>query len=136
MKIYTSYFGNAKKLASANITIISIARFRPRFLSCVSLLEVAPSAFMVKGDITREQYISLYEDILKKLNIDEFINKISVLSGGRDVALCCYEKPDDFCHRHLLSKWIKEKVGYEITEFGTIPKVKTPPQPVQQNLFD
>ena len=136
MKIYTSYFGNLKKLAGANIAIINIARFKPRFVSCISLLEVAPSAYMVKGDITREQYISLYEEkVLKKLNIEEFLNKISVLSGGKDVALCCYEKPDDFCHRHLLSKWIKEKSGYEITEFGITPKEEETPQPIQQNLF-
>lgn len=137
MKIYTSYFGNSKKLADANVAIINIARFRPRFVNCVSLLEVAPTAYMVKGDITREQYITLYEaQILKKLNVGEFLNKVTTLSGGRDVALCCYEKPNDFCHRHLLSKWIKEKSGYEITEFGITPKVEETPQPIQQNLFD
>lgn len=137
MKIYTSYFGNAKRLVREDIVIINIARFKPRFVNCISLLEVAPTVYMVKGDITREQYISLYEsNVLRKLNIEEFINKIKVLSGEKDVALCCYEKPDDFCHRHLLSKWIKEKSGYDIQEFGITQKAKEPPIPIQQNLFD
>lgn len=28
------------------------------------------------------------------------------LSGGKDIALICYEKPTDFCHRHLVAEWL------------------------------
>ena len=56
-----------------------------------------------------------------------------MLSGGKDVALCCYEKPGDFCHRHILAKWITENTGIEITEFGVVEKKE--PKYEQANLF-
>lgn len=31
------------------------------------------------------------------------------------IALLCYEKPDDFCHRHLVADWLR-KNGYECEE--------------------
>lgn len=27
---------------------------------------------------------------------------------GEDAVLLCYEKPGDFCHRHLVSQWLNE----------------------------
>lgn len=32
------------------------------------------------------------------------------------VALICYEKPSDFCHRHLIAKWLRA-YGVECTEW-------------------
>ena len=46
--------------------------------------------------------------LLISLELDEILN----LSEG-DIALVCYEKPGDFCHRHLVSSWLP----YEITEY-------------------
>lgn len=49
MKIYTSYFGNAKALAKNNIMIVSIACWQPRFLSIPYVMgNVAPTPWMVK----------------------------------------------------------------------------------------
>lgn len=28
--------------------------------------------------------------------------------GENDIALICYEKPSDFCHRHLLTEWLNQ----------------------------
>ena len=33
-----------------------------------------------------------------------------------EFALICYEKPSDFCHRHLVSEWLKER-GFDIEEW-------------------
>ena len=33
-----------------------------------------------------------------------------------DVMLC-YEKPSDFCHRHILAAWLTEH-GHTVTELG------------------
>ena len=59
--------------------------------------------------------------------------QIEMLSGGKDDALCCYEKPGDFCHRHILAKWITENTGIEITEFGVVEKKE--PEYEQASLF-
>ena len=33
------------------------------------------------------------------------------------IALVCYEKPSDFCHRHLVAKWINENTNIEVREY-------------------
>ena len=60
------------------------------------------------------------------------LRKLQEVSGGRDIALCCFEKPDDFCHRHLLADWLNEKLNLGVEEFGKSkePKYK------QLSLFD
>jgi len=32
------------------------------------------------------------------------------ISQGRDIILCCYEKPEDFCHRKILADWLSDVV--------------------------
>ena len=34
-----------------------------------------------------------------------------------DFALVCYEKPSDFCHRHLVADWLN-KNGYDCEELS------------------
>ena len=46
--------------------------------------------------------------VLVPLNPKEIEKMLYWMSAGRDVALVCYEKPGDFCHRHLVSKWLNE----------------------------
>ena len=33
------------------------------------------------------------------------------------LVLLCYEKPTDFCHRHLFAEWLSQKAGIKIEEF-------------------
>lgn len=119
MKIYTSYFGNAKKLHEAKIEMVNIARYKPRYFSGFSIPSVAPLPFMLKDDMTVEEYVVHYNKlVLMPLNIEKFLQTLESLSGGKDVALCCYEKPGQFCHRHLLAEWLNKKGGLDIKEFG------------------
>lgn len=137
MKIYTSYFGNSKALAKNNIMIVSIACWQPRFLSipCV-MSNVAPTPWMVKK-ASHQQYLDAYQQILSKVDPYEFINSLERISGGRDVALCCYEKPGDFCHRHLLAEYLTKNTGVEVTEFETTPPAPKKPEKIEPpSLFD
>ena len=38
--------------------------------------------------------------------LNEVLKDLSELSGGNDIALVCYEKPGDNCHRHLIADWL------------------------------
>ncbi len=121
MKIYTSYFGNVKKLEKENVVPISIALYSPRWRKWNRLPEAAPKKFMLSEDLSIEEYIEAYnKEILSKIDLDDFLKMIKIMSGGKDVALLCYEKPGDFCHRHLLAKWLTEKTGIKIEEFGVV----------------
>jgi len=35
---------------------------------------------------------------------------------GDDVALLCYEKPPQFCHREIVAVWFKLNLGLIVTE--------------------
>ena len=46
------------------------------------------------------------EEVLDTLDADKVVEEILRLSEGKDAVLICYEKPDEFCHRHLLAEWL------------------------------
>lgn len=121
MQIFTSYFGRKAMLERAGIVPICIALWKPRWYEGISYLPVAPKAFMLKDENqTQEQYIERYNRlVLGTLRVENVVRDIERLSGGRDAALLCYEKPGDFCHRHLLAKWITEESGVEVKEWMT-----------------
>lgn len=132
MKIYTSYFGNLRALGAASIVPVSVARYTPNWYAGRRYLDVAPTSFMLSGSCSQERYLQLYDDILKKLNPEKVISDLIGIGGGRDVALCCYEKPSDFCHRHLLAKWLNENTSYEVVEWEKEQKAV----PQELSLFD
>lgn len=134
MKIFTSYFGNSRKLKEAGIKIICVAIGKPRFIAGIpQMLNVCPTRYMVSGPCSHDEYLKLYDRILASQDANQVVKQIEMLSGGKDVALCCYEKPGDFCHRHILAKWITENTGIEITEFGVVEKKE--PNYEQASLF-
>lgn len=133
MRIYTSYFANSRKLNEAGIRIICVAIGRPRFIKAPQMLNVCPTRYMVSGPCSREEYLKLYDQILSEQDAHQVVKQIESLSGGKDVALCCYEKPGDFCHRHILAKWITDNTGIDVKEFGVIEKQEL--ETVQASLF-
>lgn len=133
-RIYTSYFGNLKKLSEAGIVPISIALWNPKWYNGQRIIELAPSRFMLSDACTSEQYVQMYNQNLKNIYPRWLLEKIESIGKGKDVALLCYEKPGDFCHRHLFAEWFTEKTGIEIKEYE-VPVEKKKPQYVEGSLF-
>lgn len=136
MEIYTSYFGNIKELKKAGIIPVSIARWLPKWYNGIALKNVAPTPSMLKDDITRDEYIARYKAMIKNVNAKEFIETLSYFTKGQPCALLCYEKPNEFCHRHLLAEYLNKELGLNIQEFNLntgkeIPKA----EPQELSLF-
>lgn len=56
---------------------------------------------------TNEDYVKdYYEQVLNKLNPEVVIQELRAY--GQDIVLVCYEKSDDFCHRHIVAEWLSE----------------------------
>lgn len=132
--VYTSYFGNLSKLKSKGITVVSIALWKPKWYSGNQYLILAPMADMLKRDLSREEYIKEYKTrVLSRLNprkvYYDLINRF-----GNNIALLCYEKPYEFCHRQLVAQWFKES-GLDIEEFAEIVEsVEKPKEPEHKQL--
>lgn len=136
MKIYTSYFAKAAILRKAGIVPIGVALWPPRFFRGISMKQVAPRRYMLDDRLTDEEYIRMYRnDVLRLVDARSFIQDLERASRGMDVALCCFEKPGDFCHRHILAKWLNEQTGIEVSEFGVAESKQETPKPERQSLF-
>lgn len=116
MKIYTSYFSNMREINKQGIVPINIALWPPRFFTGKSIRYVAPTRSILKDTKSDEEYIRRYKaEILAALDIKKLLLDIEEISGGKDVALLCYEKPGELCHRHLLAEYMNEQ-GCDVHE--------------------
>ena len=74
-----------------------------------------------KKNYDNDYYIKCFkEQVTDKLDADNVIDDIGFLTGydqTKNICLICYEKPTDFCHRHLVAKWLSEN-GYPCEEYN------------------
>lgn len=132
MKIYTSYFANVAKLQKAGIVMIGIALYPPKWFYGPSIKYVSPSWDILHNSKSEEDYVQRFNaEILAHRDPKVFLSNIEKMAKGKNVALCCFEKPDEFCHRHLVAKWMQEKLGIQVEEFGVTKK----PTYTEQSLF-
>ena len=122
--IYTTYFAKLKSLPE-NIVPISICTKAPAGYKGLEYKKLAPKYnFFTKWKQTgdNEYYIKCYlEQVLNTLNVSKVVSELYSLASTvnpevKDIALVCYEKPTDFCHRHLVSVWLHNN-GFASDEF-------------------
>ena len=64
------------------------------------------------GDV--DSYIENYnKEVLSVLDPKQVYEEL-----GEDAIIICYEAPEDFCHRHLVAKWLEESLGIKIEEIS------------------
>lgn len=110
--IYTSYFSRVRELKKCGIQPIAISRGVPAGWAERQIKELAPTWQMLK--MSDEDYNRCYEQILANVDRDKLVESF----GGRDVALLCWEKDINECHRKRVGEWLREG-GYEVEEFQT-----------------
>lgn len=119
LRIYTSYYGNVRNLHDC--VLISISRSTPIIVDHY-FPELAPSwtllnKYKSSGD-TKEYTKEYIEEILGKTSPGEIIGqvrRILSMTRSKKAVFLCFEKRGDFCHRHIVSNWLKE-AGYIIEE--------------------
>jgi len=127
VSFYTSYFAKLKDLPE-DIVPISICGKAPAWYTGIQYKKLAPKySFFAKykEDGDAEHYDKCFqEQVLGVLDFNQTIEELMNLSGGKDIALICYEKPTDFCHRQLVADWIREH-GLECSEYEFQKKTMT-----------
>lgn len=118
--IYTSYFAKLKSLPD-NIIPVSICGKAPDWYKGLQYRKLAPKHdFFIKWKENHDNdyYIKCFEEqVLDKLNIHQVVFDLyETVTDDYDIVLVCYEKPTDFCHRHLVANWLTEN-GYECKEW-------------------
>ncbi|MBR4315579.1 MAG: DUF488 family protein [Alphaproteobacteria bacterium] len=119
--IYTSYYAIIKKLIKHGFTdFVAISGWIPDFyknlmnnsnddkITYRRIIELSPRKDWFfdwkEGKFDNNEYVRLYyETVLNKLDINEISKRLKENS-----VLLCYEKPSDFCHRHLIADWLNK----------------------------
>jgi hypothetical protein len=126
--MYTTYFAKLRSLPN-NIVPIAICGKSPSWYKGLEYKKLAPKYWFFKewkenhdNNFYVENY---YNEVLALLNIDDVRNELWSMAGiivgaktQKDIALVCYEKPEDFCHRHLVSEWMNEAYPLSCAEYG------------------
>ena len=111
--IYTSYFAQLKNIPD-NIVPITICGKAPDWYTGIQYKKLAPKYdFFVKWKQNNDNnyYIKCFiEQVLSKLNAKDVEQELYKLSNNKDVVLICYEKPENFCHRHIVSAWLNNNI--------------------------
>lgn len=123
--IYASYFAKITELENHNVIPISICAKAPDWYKGLQYKKLAPKYdfFMKwKQNHDNDYYIEHFnKEVLDKLNARDVVLELSEIAGFQDrfndISLICYEKPSDFCHRHLVAHWLNEN-GFECKEWS------------------
>lgn len=134
-KIYTSYFARLSKIREEypHALIVSISRHSPRWLTpwkdYIPCEELSPSKDLLwawKCDrVGQALYRLKYLEEIKPV-FQQVMVRLYRLAKSRNcdvIFLLCYEKPEDFCHRHLLAEMLG---GVEEYKPGSDPVMRTP----------
>lgn len=123
--MYTGYFSKLKKYTDAGLTPVSIAGWAPDEYTGFQYKKLAPKWQFFnewkngshKGD--NDYYIREFNaQVLNKLDAFAVVSELEKMTGVDDskIVLLCYEKPKDFCHRHLVANWLT-KYSFETREY-------------------
>lgn len=117
--IYTTYFAQLRNLPPS-IVPVSICAKAPAWFTGVQYKRLAPQYSLLmhwKSTHDKMHYRSCYyNDVLNKLDIKDVLQFLKNIAADKEIALVCYEKPSDFCHRHLVAEWLN-KNGVECKEW-------------------
>jgi hypothetical protein len=104
---------------------ISISRTSPPWWKGHTYRLLAPPLGLARafkrGGVTQAEYEEIYNWYLDRLKPDETAWEIeSLVDDGTDkvpdLYLCCWCRPGQFCHRHLVAKWLHDNLGMDVEE--------------------
>lgn len=122
MLIYTSYFGKLNKIPK-DLVPVSICGKAPDWYKGVQYKKLAPKWKFFqdwKKNQDNDFYIEHFnEEVLSKLEQDKVYEELeNIVYQNNGCVLLCYEKPTDFCHRHLVADWLEAGLNIRVKELN------------------
>ena len=136
--MFTSRWAN-KELSELRCQPVGISRGTPRFRTGFRYKlarELAPDDETWALGEDEEAFRASYIRQLEGLGLEAILGRLARISqenGGLSLVLLCYEPAGEFCHRHVLSAWLRGQ-GIEIRELEPGDHPQRPEAP-QRRLF-
>ena len=116
-EIFTSYYARTKNFYVNRWHFVQVSHTYPNWWpieGIIKLNEVVPPWYLVegikKGLLTEEYYTESYKNFLSQVDREAVLEKLYGLLKDKNVVLLCYERPTDFCHRHILASWLSPEL--------------------------
>lgn len=109
----TSYYSKSGKDPNA----VSIAGRAPDWYTGRQYKKLAPRIWFFKK-YKEDGDEAFYTEQYQKEVLDKLDPKEVFLELGDNAILLCWETPGKFCHRHLVAKWLEEKLGISVLELN------------------
>jgi hypothetical protein len=122
--IFTSYFAKIRKFPT-NVIPVAICASVPSWYTGARYTKLAPDYDMLmqwKIDHRNDDYTECFNSVvLGELDAFKATHELHMLlpeevrkqmdcsvwqCSNWHIALVCYEKPSDFCHRHIVADWL------------------------------
>lgn len=131
--LYTTYFAKLRNLPP-NVIPISICAKPPAGYVGLQYKKLAPTySILMEYKTSHDQttYINRFEkEILNRTNTQTVLAELQAMlpdeiknaaipfyaNPNHHVALVCYERPESFCHRHLVAWWLNHNAGLNCKE--------------------
>ena len=143
--MYTGYYTRYKHYLNNELIPISISAYVPKWVQDMKSYKIlSPGSFRLEqfksGMASREEYTKMFRDYLDTLDKKIILRDLYLLAHDlpndsdlkelkdndfKDIVLCCYEKPLDFCHRHIVAEWLSDTIKVEEYPFENYSKIDT-----------
>lgn len=116
--IYTSYYARARYIKDA--VLIQVSNSAPMNVD-YTIRPAIPAWAIVSAhknkQITDKEYTERYLADTNFAAVKAKLDAIQAANQDKDIILLCYEKPGNFCHRHILAEKLNEDYGLNIKEW-------------------
>jgi hypothetical protein len=130
--LFTSCYRNAGDLDRDKSLLVKISNSCPKeFNDCIRLEKAVPDwGLMVAphraGEISDQAFEDRYVTQLDKYKENIIAVIANMVKDHKDIYFLCWEKPNEFCHRHIFAKYVNGLLGKDVvTEYVPKPVVGT-----------
>jgi len=110
----TSYYA----IHGSHVDAVAISAVVPSFYKGRRCTKLSPNySIFSEWKSTKDNDRFTYrfgEEVLSGLDPNEVYSEL-----GDNAILLCYEKPNDFCHRHLVASWLMRNIPHLIIQEAT-----------------
>ena len=120
-EVATGYFARLKNYIKLDYEPVAICGGSPFWYKRLEYKKLAPKReFFYQwkdGKIDNDEYVKQYhEQVLGELDPKKVIEELRNEIKSDKIVLLCYEKPFDFCHRHIISHWLSNETDLTVNE--------------------